>query len=137
MKDQKLKNLYDVMAQAERHGLPAVAGTEMNAPGNKFVDAFETAELKPLLPAFQKAAYIVYAHTVLQRGGGLGYLSDWANRSFASVHAKNDFFETLGKQLDPSREATLSGLCSAEPPETILAKLTPPIPSPHRGSGLG
>ncbi|MBM4087382.1 MAG: hypothetical protein FJ272_21530, partial [Planctomycetes bacterium] len=47
VKDQKLKNLYDVVALAEKHGFPIIVGTEMNAPGNKFVDRFETAELKP------------------------------------------------------------------------------------------
>ena len=34
------QNLYDVVALAERRGFPVVAGTEMNAPGQKFVDAF-------------------------------------------------------------------------------------------------
>ncbi len=55
----------------------------MNAPGNKFVDDFSTAELKPLAPVFLKGAHIVYAHSVLQRESGLGYLSDWAKKPFA------------------------------------------------------
>ena len=48
VKDQKLKNLYDVVALAEQHHFPIIVGTEMNSPGNKFVDSFGTAELAPL-----------------------------------------------------------------------------------------
>jgi len=60
VKDQKLRNLYSVVALAERRGLPVFVGTEMNAPGNKFVDDFESAELKPLLPLFLKGASMAY-----------------------------------------------------------------------------
>ena len=67
--DDKVKNLYEVVALAERRGFPVVAGTEMNAPGQKFVDSFSSAELKPLAPIFLRSAYIVYAHSVLQRAG--------------------------------------------------------------------
>ena len=108
VKDQKLQNLYDVVALAERHGFPVIVGTEMNAPGNKFVDAFATAELQPLVPVFRKGMHIAYAHSVLQRHAGRGYLSDWAKQTFATVAAKNDYFEKFGRELTPEREATIS-----------------------------
>ena len=38
---------------------PIIVGTEMNAPGQKFVDVFASAELKPLAPAFLRGACIV------------------------------------------------------------------------------
>jgi hypothetical protein len=82
----------------------------MNAPGNKFVDAFESAELAPLLPIFLRGAHIVYAHSVLQRCGRMGYLSAWARQAFASVAARNVFFETLGRDLTPENEVRLRGL---------------------------
>jgi len=123
VKDQKLKNLYDVVALAEKHGFPIIVGTEMNAPGNKFVDRFETAELKPLLPAFLRGAHIGYAHSVLQRQNGLGYLSDWARKAFATVAAKNEFFATLGRQLQPEQEDRLAGLSANVRPERVLAQL--------------
>ena len=79
----------------------------MNAPGQKFVDLFSTGELKPLAPVFLRGAYIVYAHSVLQRECGLGYLSAWAEDSFPSLAAKNDFFAAAGRALQPSdREET-------------------------------
>ena len=56
-------NLYEVIEMAEKHGFPVIVGTEMNAPGNKFVDNFAAAELQPLVPVFLKGAHIVYAHS--------------------------------------------------------------------------
>jgi len=123
MKDQKLKNFQDVIALAEKHHLPVVVGTEMNAPGNKFVDSFETAELKPLVPVFLKGAHIVYAHSVLQRESGLGYLSAWAAKQFHFVEAKNGFFEALGRMLTPAAEDRLRGLSSSVTPADILATI--------------
>jgi hypothetical protein len=123
VKDQKLQNLYDVVALAEKHHFPIIVGTEMNAPGNKFVDDFSAAELKPLVPVFLKGAHIVYAHSVLQRESGIGYLSGWAKKLFANVAAKNDFFEKLGRQLQPAKEDSLRGLPSDVTPENILVRI--------------
>lgn len=123
VKDQKLRNLYEVVAMAEKHHFPIVVGTEMNSPGNKFVDSFGTEELKPLLPIFQRSAYIIYAHSVLQRQSGMGYLSTWAKTTFTSVPGKNKFFEKLGRQLRPELEDKLRHLNAQETPAQILAKI--------------
>ncbi|MCU0914148.1 MAG: hypothetical protein MUC88_06255, partial [Planctomycetes bacterium] len=48
--DQKVKNLYHVVEVAQKRHLVVVEGTEMNSPGQKFVDDFTTQELAPLLP---------------------------------------------------------------------------------------
>ncbi|HOX57495.1 MAG TPA: hypothetical protein P5205_10085 [Candidatus Paceibacterota bacterium] len=122
VKDQKLKNLYDVVEMAEHHHFPIVVGTEMNSPGNKFVDSFGTMELAPLVPTFLRGAHIIYAHSVLQRQGGLGYLSPWARKTFTTVAAKNDYFERLGRELRPAREDRLSGLTAEATPDQILAR---------------
>jgi len=123
VKDEKLKNLYDVVTLAEKYGFPVVVGTEMNAPGNKFVDSFETAELKPLVSVFLKGAHIVYAHSVLQRESALGHLSDWAKTTFPTTAAKNEFFEKLGRELAPALEDRLRGLPSSVTPENIFGKV--------------
>lgn len=125
MKDEKLKNLYEVVEMAETRGFPVVIGTELNAPGNKFVDSLETAELKPLAPVFLKGAHILYAHSALQRESGFGYLSDWSRKHFPSVSAKNEFFEKLGRVLSPAMEDRLRALPADVAPENILAKLNP------------
>ena len=121
--DEKLKNLYDVVALAERRGFPVVAGTEMNAPGQKFVDAVDSAELKPLAPTLLRGAFIVYAHSVLQRELGLGYLSPWAKASFASAAAKNEFFEAAGRALRPGAEKKLGGPDASIAPKRLLETL--------------
>jgi hypothetical protein len=121
--DEKLKNLYDVVEVAQKRHLPVVMGTEMNSPGQKFVDDFQSDELKPLVPVFLKGAHIVYAHSVLQRQSGLGYTSDWAGKNFDDIVAKNDFFEELGRSLQPEREDSLGGLSDDAAPQQILDKV--------------
>jgi hypothetical protein len=123
VKSETLQNLYDVIALAEKHHFPVIVGTEMNAPGNKFVDDFSAAELKPLVPVVLKGAHIVYAHSVLQRESGLGYLSAWAKKSFENTAAKNDFFEKLGSRLQPAAEDRLRGLRSDVTPAGIVARI--------------
>jgi hypothetical protein len=61
VKDVKLANLYEVVKLAQRRGLPIIVGTEMNSPGNKFVDSFDTAELNPLVPIFLEGAQEIIA----------------------------------------------------------------------------
>ena len=53
VKDEKLTNLYHVVEVAEKLDLPVVMGTEMNSPGQKFVDDFDSAELKPSYSYYQ------------------------------------------------------------------------------------
>jgi hypothetical protein len=123
VKDQKLTNLYDIVASAEKHHFPIVVGTEMNSPGHKLVDTFASAELQPLVPVFLRGAHIVYAHSVLQRQCGLGYLSSWAERTFATTAAKNEFFEILGRDLGPATEDRLRDVTARATPKQILAKV--------------
>lgn len=121
--DEKLKNLYDVVEVAQKRHLPVVMGTEMNSPGQKFVDDFQSEELKPLAPVFLKGAHIVYAHSALQRQSGLGYTSQWADKSFDNVAEKNDFFEKIGSSLQSEREDGLSGLSDDVAPQQVLDKV--------------
>ena len=123
MGDEKLKNLYEVIEIAEKLHLPVVEGTEMNSPGQKFVDNFNTEELSPLVPVFLKGAHIVYAHSVLQQKCGLGYTSDWAKKNFESVAEKNEFFQELGSLLQPQQEDILVGSSPDVTAKEILDKL--------------
>jgi hypothetical protein len=121
-KGEKLQNLYDVVKIAEKLYLPIVVGTEMNSPGQKFVDDFDSKELAPLVPVFLKGAYIIYAHSVLQQRAGLGYTSEWAKKNFATGAKKNEFFERLGTVLEPEHEEKLSGLSKDSTADEILGK---------------
>ena len=117
--DQKVKNLYDVIEVARRRHLVVVEGTEMNSPGQKFVDDFDTQELARLLPVFLKGAHIVYAHSVLQRQCGMGYCSAWADAHFGTAERKNGFFEEIGATLKPQDEDRLNEVTEAASPEEI------------------
>lgn len=123
-RDQKLENLYTVVELAERRNMPIVVGTEMNSPGQKFVDDFATRELSPLVPILLNSAHIFYAHSVLQQQCGLGYMSDWANGHFDDVVQKNKFFAQAGKALSPDREDDLGGLDGNVGPDEVLKTAT-------------
>jgi hypothetical protein len=117
---QKLQNLYRVIELAQKLDLIVVEGTEMNSPGQKFVDDFDTEELKPLVPVFLKGAHIVYAHSVLQQKCGLGYTSKWARKNFKTVAGKNEFFRRVGSSLQPQMEDKLTILDEHATAEEIL-----------------
>jgi hypothetical protein len=118
--EKKLGNLHKIVELAEKLQLPIVVGTEMNSPGQKFVDDFESKELSPLLPIFAKGAYIVYAHSVLQRAKGLGYLSSWAERKFEKTDKKNEFYNQFGSLFNPEQTDKLDNLTPDINPEQIL-----------------
>ena len=122
--DDKLRHLNDVVALANRRHWPVIVGTEMNSFGQRFVDQFETEELRPLVPTFQRGARILYGHTALQRAAGLGYLGEWAQQHLPDLAARNDFFEQLGRALTPRRESLLSEITRLDTPAHILARLT-------------
>jgi len=120
VKGEKIDNLYEVVELAEKLQLPVVVGTEMNSPGQKFVDSFDSEELSPLVPIFLKGAHIVYAHSVLQQKCGLGYTSNWAKKNFNSAAEKNEFFRALGSSLEPGQEDKLTGLSEDVTAQEIL-----------------
>jgi hypothetical protein len=122
VKDEKLANLYQMVELAQKLHLPVVVGTEMNSPGQKFVDSFGGAELSPLAPVFLKGAHIVYAHSVLQQHA-LGYVGDWAQRNFESAAEKNEFYAAVGRLLEPAREQLHEDLDENARPDQILKRL--------------
>jgi hypothetical protein len=119
--DTKLENLKYALVLADSRGLTIVCGTEMNSPGQKLVDDFKTKELAEFVPLFLKGAYIVYAHSILQRQCGLGYTSEWAKNNFTGIEEKNDFFRKVGESLEPGRENTLSVFNDRSKSSQILA----------------
>lgn len=131
VKDRKLENLLTIVAKARERDLFLIAGTEMNSPGNKFVDDFATAELKPLLADFVRGANIVHGHTAMLRACGLGYTGDWSNAAFKSARERNNFFETVGILTEPGQEAPLAAI----PPDATAAQaMDVVVGASHRAS---
>lgn len=98
-KQRKLDELYRFVTLADERDLPISVGTEMNAPGTKFVDTFEAPELAPVRDSFLRGAYILHGHTVAMQTDGKGYLSEWAAETFETTAEKNAHFYHLGKNV--------------------------------------
>ena len=96
-KDTKLANLYDIVERAERRHLPLVVGTEMNAPGQRFVDAFEAPELEPVREAFLRSADVLLGHSAAVLAGEPGYADEQTNAQFKTVAQKNAHFAERGR----------------------------------------
>ena len=112
--DQKLENLKQVVKLTEDLDLPLLGGTEMNSPGQKFVDDFSSTELAPLQPVFIRGSWILHAHSTLQRDTGMGYLSEWASNQFSSTSAKNEFYASFGEIFSPRGDQRLKDSLHAE-----------------------
>jgi hypothetical protein len=103
MRALKVQKLYEVVTLAGKLDLPLNVGTEMNAPGQKLVDDFETPELAPVRQAFLDGANFIYGHTVLQRALGLGYQSEWATTHLPSRRQRNTFYTQVGRLTPPGQ----------------------------------
>ena len=123
VKALKLKNLEAFVQQARARNLPIFVGTEMNAYGQRFVDAFDAPELRPYFSDFQEGMHILNGHTLLQAHAGMGYLSGWAADTFATTADKNRFFARLGRSLDAASGDSLNALSPETGPEEILKAL--------------
>lgn len=119
-RELKVKKLHEVVEIANRLDLPVMVGTELNAYGQPFVDNFDVPEMAPLFETFQKGAFILHAHTVLQSAAGLGYPSDWAKRNFDSVAAKNEFYAEVGRDVLYPDIVAIEMIDSALKPERVL-----------------
>ena len=105
--DQKLANLQKVVGICKDLHMPLLGGTEMNSPGQKFVDNFDSEELKPMHAQFLEGSRILHAHSTLQRLAGMGYLSSWADDQFSSVSEKNQFYAQFGEVFSPRGDDAL------------------------------
>jgi len=100
-----------------------VIGTEMNSFGQKFVDDFDSAELKPMQAYALKGAHIIYAHAALQRQCGLGYTSEWAKSHFPKRRDRNNYFEEAGKVVQPKDKERLGEFDANTLPDELLHKI--------------
>jgi hypothetical protein len=92
---RKVQALHEFVKAAEARDLPVNVGTELNAPGQRFVDDFSAAELRPLIPGFLRGAEVFVGQTRLLRHAGYSYVGQGAS-DFPARKARNDFFATVG-----------------------------------------
>lgn len=101
-RERKVQNLYDVVTLVEGMDLPIIVGTEMNRPGQKWVDDFEATALVPLRQTFMTGAFFLYGHTMLARHAGIGVGSEWAREHLPRRREKNRFYAAAGKLIKPT-----------------------------------
>ena len=97
VKERKVRKLYDIVERADRRSLPIGVGTEMNAPGLKFVDSFEAPELIPVVASFLRGSDILAGHTSAVLAGEDGYTSERTAARFRTVEARNEHFLRRGR----------------------------------------
>lgn len=123
-KAKKLAALDAFVKAARARQLPVLVGTEMNSPGQKFVDSFEVSELRPYTEEFLNGALWLYGHTVMARAGDMGATSAWADKHFAGDRGKaNNFYILTGKRACPGAytKSRLGSVLPAMTPDEVLA----------------
>jgi len=96
-KELKVRKLREFVEQADRRGLPIGVGTEMNAPGLKFVDSFDAPELAAVVPSFLRGSDILAGHTAAVLAGEDGYTSDRIAAKFPRIEDRNAYFLRRGR----------------------------------------
>jgi hypothetical protein len=97
LKQQKLDECIQV---AQDLHLPINIGTEMNKPGQPFVDDLGGPVLSKYAETFVRGAQILVGHTTLLRFGNYSYIGPEARDEFPDVSKRNDFFASVGA-LEP------------------------------------
>ena len=92
----KRAKLAEIVASADRRGLPLNIGTEMNKAGLPFVDDLSGEGLKLHQEPFLRGAQIMVGSQVLSRYAGYSYAGPEAAADFKGVQARNAFFASVG-----------------------------------------
>jgi hypothetical protein len=103
LRSRKVQKLHEIVRIASERGLPLNVGTEMNSPGNRLVDDFSSPFMAPVNGAFMAGSYFIYGHTAMQRALGLGYQSRWSQEHLESRTARNEYYESIGRQASTRR----------------------------------
>lgn len=121
----KTEKMRAVVRAAAEIGMPLVAGTEMNRPGQKLADDFHVPELASCRDLFRSGAFFVYGHAMMGRLFGRGFTSPWAARNLPDRFRRLEFYNRFGRLVAPGlgkesvREAAAPG--GGDDPETHLA----------------
>jgi hypothetical protein len=124
-KERKLGKLHEMVRACRERSLPIFVGTEMNKPGQTFVDDFDAPELAEVVDAFYAGGAFLYGHVLLARTLGCGRMSEWAKAHFADRSEAVDYYTRVGRAAPAPRDA-LKAIAQMPPdsaPETFLGAL--------------
>ncbi len=103
-RQRKIAALERYVQAARRRGLPINVGTELNKPGQRFVDDFEASALTPFHADFLAGAKVVVGHTRLLRYAGFSYVDAAARGEFPDRRERNRVFAAVGELPAPDAE---------------------------------
>lgn len=119
-----VRRLHATLDVARALDLPAFIGTEMNKPGQLLLDDLNVPALTGYAEQFREGADMLFAHTALARGHGLGFQSAWAQAQLPSRRERARMYTALGRLLKPgngSVERAARILLSAGPQAALDA----------------
>ena len=103
---------------ARRFDLPINVGTELNKPGQRFVDDFAAAALAPYHRDFLVGAQAMVGQTRLLRWADYSYIDPAAAADYPARAARNAFFASVGALPGPDA-ATLAKLDAMAPAQAL------------------
>lgn len=118
----KARLLNEFVAACVALDLPINVGTELNKPGQRFVDDFEAAPMKPHQPLFLAGAQVMVGQTRLLRYAKFGYCGAAAKAEFPGRRERNAFFAAVGAL--PAPDAAGRAKLAALSPDQAFACLS-------------
>ncbi|MCK5801324.1 MAG: hypothetical protein KAI66_00760 [Lentisphaeria bacterium] len=114
-KTVKIRELDRYVAAAKALDLPINVGTELNKPGQRFVDDFAAEPMKRHHAEFLTGAQVMVGHTRLLRYADYSYTDARAAGDYPSRAARNEFFASVGALPGPDADilAKLEGTTSS------------------------
>lgn len=95
-RERKVQELNRYIRATAEFNMPVNVGTELNKPGQRFVDDFEAEPMKPHFPVFLEGARIMVGHTRLLRYADFGYIDEATAGEFPDPAERNRFFARVG-----------------------------------------
>ncbi len=114
----RIKNLHDMVREADALHLPINIGTEMNKKGLPFADDLDGEVLSNFRESFTRGAQVMVGHTLLARFADFGYLSEAACSALPDRKQRNAIFAAVGA-LPPLTSIQACALRAAGPAEAL------------------
>jgi len=114
-RNRKIENFHAYVQAADKLHMPINVGTELNKPGQRWMDEFTAEPMARVAPSLIRGAEIMIGHTRLSRFAGVTYCGAKAEAEFGTnIDLKNRVFAAIGA-LPPFQPAVVGYLKRMEP----------------------
>ncbi len=107
-KDKRAKLVTELnryVETASDMNLPIFVGTELNKPGQRFIDDFDAEPMKPHHAAFMQGAQVLIGHTRLLRWADVSLVDEDTRSEWPDAAERNQVFAAVGALQPPDRKA--------------------------------